>query len=69
MCFSLLLTARNVSSPTVFDLDGWNRHHFVGNLIAYTAKFSKKNIFHLFPKNSTKQQTIVYENVKWKKTN
>ena len=53
MCFSLLLksdtfSARNLSSSTVFDLDGWNKHHFIGNGIPYT----RAGIFfvpHLFP--------------------
>ena len=41
MCFSLLLkndnfSARNLSSSTVFDLDGWNKHHFIGNWMPYT---------------------------------
>ena len=36
MCFSLLqkdytFSARNLSSPAVFDLDGWINHHFIGN--------------------------------------
>ena len=41
MCFfpppplkSTLLATKNVSPPTVLDLGGWNRHHFVGNWIA-----------------------------------
>ena len=29
-----LLAIKNVSPPTVFDLGGQNRHHFVRNLIA-----------------------------------
>ena len=31
---SSLLVTKNVSPPTVFDLGGWNRHHFIGNWVA-----------------------------------
>ena len=42
MCFSPLLKStflatKNASPPTVFDLGGWNGHHFVGNWVAGTA--------------------------------
>ena len=41
LCFSLLLksynfSTRNRSSRTVFDLEGWNKHHLIGNWMPYT---------------------------------
>ena len=34
---STLLATKNISPPTVFDLGGWNGHHFVGNWVAETV--------------------------------
>ena len=36
---STLFAIKNVSPPTVFDLGGWNGHHFVGNWVAETVKY------------------------------
>ena len=61
MCLSLLMKsylsdAINVSSPTVFDLDGWNTHHFVINLISHRVAYSKKLFSICLHKNKTHKQ-------------
>ena len=38
------MAARNPMSQKVFNLDGWNTHHFVGNLI-FNSERSPKNNF------------------------
>ena len=77
-CYVLMLpplssdtfSARNLSSPTVFDLDGWNKDYFIGNWMPYTREgifFA----FHLFPlkkiqnvKKYPQQSKISEKNVK-----
>ena len=55
----LILAARNVSSPIVFDLDGWNTHHVVENLIANSAAIPpQKYSQSVSRKNITKPQRI-----------
>ena len=56
MCFSPLLKSTlsaipNLSPPTVFDLGGWNGHHFVGNWVAETVTYLFFNIRSLSSKN------------------
>ena len=56
MCFSPLLKSTlfatpNVSPPTVFDLGGWNGHHFIGNWVAKTVKYHFFNIWSRTSKN------------------
>ena len=46
-----LLATKNVSAPTVFDLGGWHRHHFVGNWVAETVTYHFLNIRSLSSKN------------------
>ena len=53
MCFSPLLKSTLLATPnrsptTVFDLWGWNGHHFVGNWVAETVTYHFFNI-RLFP--------------------
>ena len=69
-CFSLLLKSKllaagKVSSPTIFDLQGWNTHHFVWNLIAYTAKWPKKQFFICFQKKITQNHKQLCKNIKF----
>ena len=72
MCFallmrSLLLATRNIFSRTIFDLDGWNTHHFVGNLIANSAAVSK-NLFSIcFQKKITQNHKQLHKNIKFGK--
>ena len=63
MCFSLslkstFLATKNVSPPTVFDLGGWNRYHFVGNWIPYTVKYHFFNILSLSSKKRQHKEKI-----------
>ena len=56
MCFSPLLKSTlfatlNISPPIVFDLGGWNGHHFVGNWVAETVTCHFFNIQSLSSKN------------------
>ena len=62
LCFSLplkstFLATKNVS-PTVFDLGGWNRYHFVGNWIPYTNTYHFFNIRSFSSKNRQHKQKI-----------
>ena len=61
MCFSpllksTLLATPNLSPPTVFDLGGWNGHHFVGNWVDETVTFLFFNIRSLSSKNMQHQK-------------
>ena len=56
MCFSPLLkipllATPKLSPPTVFELPGWNWHHFVGNWVAETVTYHFFNIRSLSSKN------------------
>ena len=46
-----LLAIKNGSPPAVFDLGGWNGHHFVLNWVAETATYHFLNIWSLSSKN------------------
>ena len=64
MCFSPLLKSTlfatpNVSPPTVFDLGGWNDHHFVGNWVAETVTYHFFNIQSLSSKNMQHKKKYV----------
>ena len=48
---STLFATPNVSPPTVFDLGGWNGHHFVGNWVAETITHHFLNIWSPSSKN------------------
>ena len=62
--------ARNVSSPPVFDLDGWNKHHFIGNWITLTVTVLIFPLFHLFPGKTTQHITKqIYKNLQFAKQN
>ena len=63
---STLFATPNVSPPTVFDLGGWNWHHFVGNWVAETVTYHFFNIQSLSVKacNTKKNmQHICFSNV------
>ena len=53
---STLLVIPNLSPPTVFDLGGWNGHHFVGNWVAETVTYHFFNIQSLSSKNMQTQK-------------
>ena len=71
MCFDVFfpspehLAERNVYSPTVFDLDSRNKHHFVGNLIANSAQISQKIFSICFHEKITQNQKQLEKNVKF----
>ena len=48
-----LLATKNASSPTEDDLGGWNKDHFIGNLIAKTESFIVFCVFDLFTVNTS----------------
>ena len=48
---STLLATPNLSPPTVFDLEGWNGHHLVGNWVAENIAYRFFNIRSLSSKN------------------
>ena len=54
---------KNVSPPTVFDLGGWNWHHFVGNWVAETVTYRFLNIQSLSSKNMQHKKKKIF----WKK--
>ena len=60
LLISTLLATKNESPPTVFDLGGWNGHHFVGNWVAETVTYHFLNIWSLFLK---KKYLICFSNM------
>ena len=72
LCLSLLLknkllAARNLMSKKVFHLDGWNTHHFVGNLIANSVAISKQIFFICFHKIIIQNHKQLKKKFKFKK--
>ena len=60
---STLFTTPNVSPPTVFDLGGWNGHHFVENWGAETVTYHFLNIRSLSSKNMQHKKKVIF----WRK--
>ena len=52
------LATPKLSPPTVFDLGGWNEHHFVGNWVAETITYHFFNIQSLSSKNLQHKKKI-----------
>ena len=63
---STLLATKIVSPPTVFDLGGWNRQHFVGNWIAETITYYFL-IFNLFPVKTCNSKKKAKNLIFWRK--
>ena len=66
---STLLATKNASPPTVFDLGGWNGHHFVGNWAAKTVTYHFLNILSLSSKNMQHKKKYTQNAIFWRKKN
>ena len=56
------MAIRNLSSLTVFDLDGWNKYHFIGNWITYIGKCSDFSLSICFNLKKKKKKHKIMKN-------